>query len=432
MRCTLAFPGAIALLALAHPALAQEPAGIPDPVGEYTIELSQGPSTIPGTLSITEDGGTLIARMALEGQSELVFGTVRVDDRTVTLSDRLQAADLGMVLRIGSEDTLEGTWSLGLDGGTLVGRRGVDPNPPPISCTVGTGHLPPTAPTPEPTPDPDHARMIASDVNRFWEVLDADPTAEVDELARAFHCAYLREGTDGLRDFIPGRILGARRLAETVMERRDRYEAARASSLSLAEVEPAIRTIFHELEAIHPEAVFPDLYFLVGRLNSGGTVSQRGLLIGAEMYTDHSEIPHIVAHEVIHYQQPPIPVDRRTLLAQAIMEGSADFVAELISGRHINESMHEYALPREGELWAEFADAMHGRDLGGWLYGNPPEGRPSDLGYFFGYRIAQAYYERAMEEASDPAASRDAVRKIMTMVDFPDFLERSGYDPRAR
>jgi uncharacterized protein YjaZ len=67
------------------------------------------------------------------------------------------------------------------------------------------------------------------------------------------------------------------------------------------------------------------------------------------------------------------------------------------------------------------------------LYGNPPEGRPSDLGYFFGYRIAQAYYERAMEEAgSDPAASRDAVREIMTMVDFPDFLERSGYDPRAR
>jgi uncharacterized protein YjaZ len=76
---------------------------------------------------------------------------------------------------------------------------------------------------------------------------------------------------------------------------------------------------------------------------------------------------------------------------------------------------------------------MHGMDLSGWLYGSPPEGRPADLGYFFGYRIAQSYYERAVEGAgADLEASREAVREILTVVGFPDFLERSGYDPRAR
>jgi hypothetical protein len=52
-----------------------------------------------------------------------------------------------------------------------------------------------------------------------------------------------------------------------------------------------------------------DIYFVVGRLNTAGTVSQRGLLIGAEMYRDHSGVLLIVAHELIHYQQRPIPGD---------------------------------------------------------------------------------------------------------------------------
>lgn len=48
--------------------------------------------------------------------------------------------------------------------------------------------------------------------------------------------------------------------------------------------------------------------------------------------------------------------------------------------------------------------------------------RGERLGYFFGYRITEAYYNR---EGGDPQAARD----ILNISDFEDFLERSGYDP---
>jgi uncharacterized protein YjaZ len=166
------------------------------------------------------------------------------------------------------------------------------------------------------------------------------------------------------------------------------------------------------------------VYFVVGRLNTGGTISQRGLLIGAEMYSDHSAVVPIVAHELIHYQQRLLSSDQRTLLAQSIVEGSADFVTELIVGNHINQRAHEYGLARERELWDEFTQVMHGTDLTGWLYGNPPEGRPADLGYFIGYRIAQAYYASA-------GADDQALWEILNVTDHVGFLERSGYDPHG-
>ena len=107
------------------------------------------------------------------------------------------------------------------------------------------------------------------------------------------------------------------------------------------------------MKDLYPEAVFPDVYIVIGRLTSGGTTSDRGLLIGAEMngrtpgmpveelndwlkqvITPVDRIPHIIAHELIHFEQKY--GGSEVLLVQSIREGSADFLAELISGRHIN------------------------------------------------------------------------------------------------
>ena len=105
----------------------------------------------------------------------------------------------------------------------------------------------------------------------------------------------------------------------------------------------------------------------------------------------------------------------------SVNEGVADFIAELTSGAHINAHVHEWAAPREAELWTEFAAAMDGKDAKGWLYDTKPgEGRPADLGYFVGYRIAQCHYERA---ASKP----DALRALLVVDDYRKLLEASGY-----
>lgn len=97
--------------------------------------------------------------------------------------------------------------------------------------------------------------------------------------------------------------------------------------------------------------MFPPVYFLVGRLTSGGTTGPSGMLLGAEMrgadaatprdeltawernaVGDAGGVPHLVAHELVHVEQGVarghVPnadaPGRHTLLAQALDEGCAD------------------------------------------------------------------------------------------------------------
>jgi hypothetical protein len=284
---------------------------------------------------------------------------------------------------------------------------------------------------------PDSTRIVTEDVARFWAAYDrAGPG--VDSLV--LDSLYLVPGTPGLRDFVAARIGSAAKLAGTIRRHPRWYASIRASTLRIAEMEPRIRESLRAFERIYPEAVFPDIYFVVGRMTSGGTVSDRGLLIGAEMHARTpdmpeeelsewhrqvlkpvEDVPHIVAHELVHFQQSYGDTSR-SLLALSLREGIADFLGEMASGRQINEHVHAWANPREAELWREFRERLHGSDLAGWFTAGP-DGRPKDLGYWIGYRIARAYYERAGDK-------RAAVRELLTARSFDALLAASGYGER--
>lgn len=291
---------------------------------------------------------------------------------------------------------------------------------PVMLVTLGSGPL--VAQTRQGAAAPEHARLVTSDVVRFWDIFDRSSTQE--ELARLLEDEYLQHGTDALRDFIPYRILDADSLAAMVTRRRRTYEAARARSLEVVEMERAIRAPWFALEYLYPEAVYPDVYFVIGRFNSGGTVSSAGSIIGAEMLPEPPEVPWLVTHELIHFQQPPVPGNGRTLLAQSIREGAADFIAELATGRAPSGPYMAYGLANEPQLWREFREVMHGYEYGGWLYAGEHDGRPADLGYFIGYRIVEAFHARSPD-------TRQAVREIITATDFEDLLRHSGYGAGA-
>jgi len=88
----------------------------------------------------------------------------------------------------------------------------------------------------------------------------------------------------------------------------------------------------------------------------------------------------------------------------------------------VNEWLRAYAVPREATLWEEFKLEMGGTNVSRWLYnqGSATADRPGDLGYFIGYQIAKAYYDRAPNK-------RDALRQIEVR-DAVAFLAASGYD----
>jgi hypothetical protein len=287
-----------------------------------------------------------------------------------------------------------------------------------------------------PSSNPDDALLVTSDITNFWRAYDQFGR---DGQLAIFQKEYFDKGSYGLREFMRLRIRSTDNLTGTMRVRPKYYASIRESTLKVESMKDGIMASFHKLKALYPQAVFPDVYFLIGVMNSGGTTTDRGLLIGTEMYgltpqTPYDElsdwhkavlktidaIPHIVTHELIHYEQK-YPKGDRNLLAQAIDEGSADFIADLASGGNINKSLHTYGNPRERELWTEFQKEMNGKDSSNWLYqGDKAKDRPADLGYYIGYKICEAYYIRAIDKTQ-------AIKDILEIKDFNQFLAASKY-----
>jgi hypothetical protein len=252
--------------------------------------------------------------------------------------------------------------------------------------------------------------------------------------------------------------VGDERLAamnlDAAVRRRPRFFAAiRANTLAIdtaRAIKDSIRVYYRRLAELYPNAVFSPVYFLIGQLFTGGTTSAAGQLIGAELHgTDpqtplnelnDSErrvvgrvdgLPGIIAHELIHIQQSHARggasnVETRqqsTLLAQALEEGCASFLAATITCVDPAKAPNSYGIAHERELWNEFQREMNGTDISNWLYdGNRAKDRPRDLGYFMGARICEAYFRNARDK-------RQAVQDIIAMRDQSAFLARSGYSP---
>jgi hypothetical protein len=283
--------------------------------------------------------------------------------------------------------------------------------------------------------DPDGARFIATDVGLFWKAYAQLPASS--DSAGLLRREYLDQGSAGLQDFIPNRIRSAANLLDVIQQHPRYFAAIRENTLKAAGVEAAARRSFRAFKALYADAMFPDVTFVVGALDSGGTSSSNGLLIGVDLFGGgpgvpleeldgwhrsvihaHTDLPSIIAHELIHFQQRH---EARTLLGKAFHEGSADFLASLIAEGNFNQATYDYGYAHEAELWKQFRAEMGGEDASRWLYGSSRrDGRPADLGYFMGFRIAQAYYNRAKDR-------KQAVRDLLTSSDFEGILKASRY-----
>jgi hypothetical protein len=314
-----------------------------------------------------------------------------------------------------------------------------------LACAVALAQPAPDAPregdqpapalVPAPVPGGE-ARIVTSDVDLFYGALRSSNG----DLRDALQHEYLDKGSPGLREFDRVRIQGAAKLASVVRARRAYYEA----------IEPVLREAiaderlarraeeaFAWIRERKPDAAFPTVYIVVGRMTSAGTIGRDALLIGAEMFgraegvpldsldawakevlSNPADLTRVVVHEAVHALQP----DRQdpSLLTAALREGACDFVAHLATGEPPRGPALPFARARLAALWPKFASRMDGADLRGWMYGKGARGEPTDLGYAVGYLICEAYYERAEDKDA-------AVRRIIEETDSRAFLRDSGF-----
>lgn len=291
---------------------------------------------------------------------------------------------------------------------------------------------------------PAGARLVTSDIDDFWIAYDAAFAHESPEArVEAFQREYVDEGTDELRWMVANKFclyVPLSFFVDRIARAKPYYDSVRKASESAKSeaMRARIMAALDRLEALYPEAAFPDMYFMMGDLSTGGSFTGAAVDLAIDAFLAEADtpltgvpedflpfiqgpdaIPGLVVHEVVHAQQRYLPPERDTLLAHAIVEGGANFVEELVCGRPDNPVLQAYGDAHEAELWAEFKKVMNGRDFSGWLYGAGDE-RPANSGYYVGYRICAAYYERASDK-------HRAIADMMSLEDGGAFLDRSGY-----
>ena len=258
--------------------------------------------------------------------------------------------------------------------------------------------------------------FVTADIKNFWSAFDSIRANGPNPFKK-----YIEQGTPGLQGFVPNRIKSADSLLKMVNQRKKDYEKNRAIEPLIKLKEKELKPYFYALEFWYPNAVYPPVYFVVGRFNSGGTTSENGLIIGVEMLEDLAGLKELVIHESIHFQQK-WPVDgEMNLLEQSIQEGAADFMAELLTGIQGNLSAHSYGTENKEVLCEEFVEVMYQDDYQDWLYGTSgKDRRPNDLGYWVGYEIVNAYYAKKEDKKA-------AVHDLLNIEDYDAFMRESGY-----
>jgi Predicted Zn-dependent protease (DUF2268) len=295
------------------------------------------------------------------------------------------------------------------------------------AITVSAGCV--ASPAPQASAGP---TIHIEDVERFYKIYGAaggHPTA--DELQRD----YLDPGSDGLHQFAKMRRISGAAMAETLAKRPEIYSGAKRCMDVLPAVRQRVEVALRTLGRLYPEAQFPPVTIAVGRgkpVAVGSPVS--GVQIGLEALcaTDwlnpnvEDRFVHVIAHEYAHVQQVAALVDDEnpTVLSMSLIEGAAEFIGELISGKVSNSRLGESTAGREKEIETEFVADEDKTDISAWLYNSTPE-QPRDLGYWVGYRIVKSYYQHANDK-------RLALREIMQMTDPKAFLGKSGWYPGIR
>lgn len=270
------------------------------------------------------------------------------------------------------------------------------------------------------------------DVTRFFEIYDAAdgrPTAE------QLQHDYLDRGTQGLKLFAEARNITGERIADALDRFPGIYEDARECLNVLPRVRERVLVALHALKEWYPESRFPPVTIAVGRGRPVAIGSpERGIQVGLEALcaTDflnpdiEDRFVFVIAHEYVHVQQKLSLADLEepTVLEISLLEGAAEFMAELIAGEVAYAALTQHAKGREREIEEAFLEDIDSSYLSDWLF-NTTADEPGDLGYWVGYRIVRAYFEQADDK-------HEAVREILEMSDAKAFLESSGWKPDIR
>lgn len=284
------------------------------------------------------------------------------------------------------------------------------------------------------------------DIANFWEAFDQLRYAEsTTDSVQIIQQTYIDRASRCFRKFLRLRGFTAEEYVAKISAYPKFWHSVRPLTEGISHQKPRIDSVFRTFRQSLPGFRQPDLCFAIGCLRTGGTTTSSLILIGAEIAASDSTVDPseltpwlksivghtggivaMVAHECIHIQQARHKLGslgKQRLLRQCIKEGAADFLCVLLLGLNINAPIHQYGLAHEAELIRQFQTDLQTtpNDYSNWLYnGGRATEVPADLGYFIGYRIAEAYYNKM-------ANKKVAIKHLLNPGKYIKIYRKSGY-----
>lgn len=262
---------------------------------------------------------------------------------------------------------------------------------------------------------------------------------------------YIDPGSAGLEIFKPHRIVDGKKLATAIAGHPEIYAKAIQTCLPvIKQTTPELRATYLAFQGLFPNKPLPRIYLVVGANNSGGTAGPGAQVLGLEVLCNvarsEDDLRELMrtfyAHETVHVLQGDSDaVSGNILLSSVLQEGGADFIAKIVTGKQPDLARATWAISREAELWEQFERDLQvlanvqweklKRDTPEWTAysrwianaGRPPQGWPSEAGYWMGQRIWERWYEQQPDK-------RAAVQQILAMQN-PEEILAAGRFQRA-
>ncbi len=265
--------------------------------------------------------------------------------------------------------------------------------------------------------------FITHDIDNFWTAYDKiKSTKDSVKQYEFLNNFFISKGSPGLKAIIQAREYSNTDYIDAINKYPLFWNSVRQNTFKAKQFAADIEIDINKIKKIYPDLKPSKIYFTIGALRTGGTTLNNIVLIGSEIAmadsnTITTELPtefrHLKpffatnpinkvafdnTHEYIHTQQKTTIGDN--LLAQSVIEGVAEFVTVLGTGKKSSAPAIEYGYKNTNPLREKFAIQMFNSFTGFWLYSNTENefNNVRDLGYYIGYAICEKYYDQAKDK----------------------------------
>jgi len=271
-------------------------------------------------------------------------------------------------------------------------------------------------------------QLITTDIDHFWNAYDkivstTDTAAQYGYLNQLF----IEKATPGQLAMIKARNYTPKQYLEVIHSKQSYFNSIRKNTLKAKDYASATAKKTERFKQIYPALRPAKIYFTVGAFRSGGTTKGNMVLIGSEIAMADEHLADLVAtnvHEYVHTQQKSTMGEN--LLAQSVMEGVAEFVAEQVMGKSNPLPAFSYGKAHADTVRRVFGTQMFSSGTGFWLYSDAEnQFGVRDLGYYVGYAIAQAYHQKATNKIQ--AVKEMIELDILDSTALEAYVDKSGY-----